>query len=62
VLFRSGGDNLNTPEKLFAFCVARWAIRDDLALDELLGDDAPDGNEDADPAKEIADPEDEVRI
>ena len=54
--------NLNTPEKLFAFCVARWAIRDDLALDELLGDDAPDGNEDADPAKEIADPEDEVRI
>ena len=50
--------NLNTPEKLFAFCVARWAIRDDIALDELLGGDAPDGNEDADPRKEISDPDD----
>ena len=50
--------NLNTPEKLFAFCVARWAIRDDLALDELLDNDAPAGNEDADPRKEIADPDD----
>ena len=45
--------NLGTPEELFAYCVDQWAQQDD---EELPWD------EDADPRKEIADPEDEVRI
>jgi hypothetical protein len=51
--------SLNTPEELFQYCVEQWAQGDDEdpPWDEPQTSDAPEGNEDADPSKEIADPE-----